>query len=131
MVKFSKQFEGQLVPEWKHAFVDYCLLKKDLKRMQHARLLLGRHHAAADRCEAGLTDTQETAGHHAERASLSLSQWLLDRLPAALFGGSNAPNKDHGVIHVRYQLTLASCTVLYMHHASMHHSPSYVQSPSY
>ncbi|XP_066305942.1 LOW QUALITY PROTEIN: phosphate transporter PHO1-1-like [Miscanthus floridulus] len=98
MVKFSKQFEGQLVPEWKHAFVDYCLLKKDLKRMQHARLLLGRHHAD-DRCEAGLTDTQETAGHHAERASLSLSQWLLDKLPAALFR-SNAPNKDQGVIHV-------------------------------
>ena len=99
MVKFSKQFEGQLFPEWKHAFVDYCLLKKDLKRMQHARLLLGRHHAD-DRCEAGLTDTQETAGHHAERASLSLSQWLLDKLPAALFR-SNAPNKDQGVIHVR------------------------------
>ncbi|ONM30611.1 phosphate transporter1 [Zea mays] len=97
MVKFSKQFEGQLVPEWKHAFLDYCLLKKDLKRMQHAR-----HHAAADRRQAaGLTDTQETAaGHHAERASLSLSQWLLDRLPAGLFG-SNAPNRDrHGVIHV-------------------------------
>ncbi|KAJ4818093.1 Phosphate transporter PHO1 1 [Rhynchospora pubera] len=34
MVKFSKQFEAQLVPEWKEAFVDYWLLKKDLKRMQ-------------------------------------------------------------------------------------------------
>lgn len=34
MVKFSKQFEGQLVPEWKEAFVDYWQLKKDLKRMQ-------------------------------------------------------------------------------------------------
>lgn len=33
MVKFSKQFEGQLVPEWKEAFVDYWQLKKDLKRM--------------------------------------------------------------------------------------------------
>ncbi|KAG0480736.1 hypothetical protein HPP92_011594 [Vanilla planifolia] len=34
MVKFSKQFEAQLVPEWKDAFVDYKQLKKDLKRMQ-------------------------------------------------------------------------------------------------
>lgn len=34
MVKFSKQFEAQLVPEWKEAFVDYWQLKKDIKRMQ-------------------------------------------------------------------------------------------------
>nr|WET17603.1 SPX-EXS6 [Phoebe bournei] len=35
MVKFSKQFEGQLVPEWKEAFVDYWQLKKDLKKVNH------------------------------------------------------------------------------------------------
>ncbi|XP_062232938.1 phosphate transporter PHO1-3-like [Phragmites australis] len=34
MVKFSKQFEGQLVPEWKEAFVDYWQLKKDIKKLQ-------------------------------------------------------------------------------------------------
>ncbi|XP_058768273.1 phosphate transporter PHO1 homolog 1 [Vicia villosa] len=34
MVKFSKQFEGQVIPEWKEAFVDYCQLKKDIKRIQ-------------------------------------------------------------------------------------------------
>ncbi|PSR84911.1 Phosphate transporter like [Actinidia chinensis var. chinensis] len=33
MVKFSKQFEGQLIPEWKEAFVDYWQLKKDLKKI--------------------------------------------------------------------------------------------------
>ncbi|XP_058195047.1 phosphate transporter PHO1 homolog 1-like [Rhododendron vialii] len=33
MVKFSKQFEGQLIPEWKDAFVDYWQLKKDLKKI--------------------------------------------------------------------------------------------------
>ncbi|CAN7087310.1 unnamed protein product [Brassica oleracea var. botrytis] len=33
MVKFTKQFEGQLVPEWKDAFVDYSQLKKDLKKI--------------------------------------------------------------------------------------------------
>lgn len=34
MVKFSKQFQAQLVPEWKDAFVDYCQLKKELKKIQ-------------------------------------------------------------------------------------------------
>ncbi|XP_057417468.1 phosphate transporter PHO1 homolog 1-like isoform X2 [Lotus japonicus] len=33
-MKFSKQFEGQLIPEWKDAFVDYRQLKKDLKKIQ-------------------------------------------------------------------------------------------------
>ncbi|XP_042502910.1 phosphate transporter PHO1 homolog 1 [Macadamia integrifolia] len=32
-MKFSKQFEGQLVPEWKEAFVDYWQLKRDLKKI--------------------------------------------------------------------------------------------------
>ncbi|XP_044492547.1 phosphate transporter PHO1 homolog 1-like [Mangifera indica] len=31
-MKFSKQFAGQLVPEWKDAFVDYWQLKKRLKQ---------------------------------------------------------------------------------------------------
>jgi len=35
MVKFSKQFEGQLIPEWKEAFVDYWQLKKDLKNVHY------------------------------------------------------------------------------------------------
>lgn len=34
MVKFTKQFEKQLIPEWKDAFVDYWKLKKDLKKLQ-------------------------------------------------------------------------------------------------
>ncbi|KAL2544646.1 SPX domain-containing protein [Forsythia ovata] len=33
MVKFSIQFQSQLVPEWKEAFVDYKLLKKDLEKI--------------------------------------------------------------------------------------------------
>lgn len=33
MVKFSKQFESQLVPEWKEAFVDYWQLKRELKKI--------------------------------------------------------------------------------------------------
>lgn len=89
MVKFSKQFEGQLVPEWKHAFVDYCLLKKDLKRMQHA--------PGHDHCQ-GLTNTQQSTQ---QQQPSSLSHWLLRKLP---FFGCNA-SKDHGVIQVHRKLT--------------------------
>ncbi|KZV41424.1 hypothetical protein F511_36222 [Dorcoceras hygrometricum] len=35
MVKFSKQFEGQLIPEWKEAFVDYRQLKREVKKVNH------------------------------------------------------------------------------------------------
>ncbi|KAL2613437.1 hypothetical protein R1flu_025129 [Riccia fluitans] len=34
MVKFSKQLEGQLVPEWRPAYVNYKNLKKELKRLK-------------------------------------------------------------------------------------------------
>ncbi|KAI5073155.1 hypothetical protein GOP47_0011168 [Adiantum capillus-veneris] len=34
MVKFSKQMELQLVPEWRHKFCDYWQLKKDIKRIK-------------------------------------------------------------------------------------------------
>lgn len=33
MVKFSKQFQAQLVPEWKEAFLDYSQLKKHLNKI--------------------------------------------------------------------------------------------------
>uniref|UniRef100_A0A0D9Y295 Uncharacterized protein n=1 Tax=Oryza glumipatula TaxID=40148 RepID=A0A0D9Y295_9ORYZ len=93
MVKFSKQFEGQLVPEWKHAFVDYSLLKKDLKRMQH------------DHSPQGTIITTSTPhDHHQQQPisapssyNLSHCRLLLHKLPA--FFGSN--NADHaGTIQV-------------------------------
>ncbi|XP_024533310.1 phosphate transporter PHO1-like [Selaginella moellendorffii] len=34
MVKFSKQLDGQLVPEWRSAYCDYWQLKKDLKQVK-------------------------------------------------------------------------------------------------
>ncbi|KAL8153901.1 hypothetical protein V2J09_011661 [Rumex salicifolius] len=34
MAKFAKQFEEQLIPEWKEAFLDYGRLKKEIKRIQ-------------------------------------------------------------------------------------------------
>mgnify|MGYP002775758314 FL=1 len=37
MVKFSKQMELQLVPEWRHKFCDYWKLKKEIKMMKMQR----------------------------------------------------------------------------------------------
>ncbi|XP_076923981.1 phosphate transporter PHO1-like [Bidens hawaiensis] len=37
MVKFSKELEAQLIPEWKDAFVNYWLLKKHVKKVKLSR----------------------------------------------------------------------------------------------
>ncbi|KAJ4956106.1 hypothetical protein NE237_012889 [Protea cynaroides] len=37
MVKFSKQLEAQLIPEWKDAFVNYWQLKKNVKKIKQSR----------------------------------------------------------------------------------------------
>lgn len=53
MVKFSREYEASIIPEWKAAFVDYKGLKKLVKRIKIARrdaaplLLAGRREAAA------------------------------------------------------------------------------------
>lgn len=39
MVKFSKQLEGSLVPEWKAAYCNYKALKRDVNRIKQDRLL--------------------------------------------------------------------------------------------
>lgn len=38
MVKFSKELEAQLIPEWKEAFVNYWQLKKQIKRIKLSRI---------------------------------------------------------------------------------------------
>lgn len=50
MVKFSKDLEAQLIPEWKEAFVDYWLLKKHVKRIKFALLAASPSPASADSC---------------------------------------------------------------------------------
>ncbi|XP_066322929.1 phosphate transporter PHO1-2-like [Miscanthus floridulus] len=53
MVKFSREYEASIIPEWKAAFVDYKGLKKLVKRIKIARrdaatpLLAGREAAGA------------------------------------------------------------------------------------
>ncbi|KAL0380708.1 UNVERIFIED_CONTAM: Phosphate transporter [Sesamum angustifolium] len=52
-MKFSKQFEGQLVPEWKEAFVDYKQLKKDLKKIH----LLSNHNKSNEQQKSSFPNT--------------------------------------------------------------------------
>ncbi|KAF7095096.1 hypothetical protein CFC21_097338 [Triticum aestivum] len=82
MVKFSKQFEGQLVPEWKEAFVDYWLLKKDIKKLQ-----------AAAGAEAAPRPAQC-------QAPVAASHWVM-RLP---FLNPHGHHKEHGAIQVHRKL---------------------------
>lgn len=41
MVKFSKQLDGQLVPEWKDAYCNYKELKRDVNRIKQDRSTCG------------------------------------------------------------------------------------------
>ncbi|XVF03484.1 hypothetical protein REPUB_Repub04eG0265200 [Reevesia pubescens] len=84
MVKFSKQFEGQLVPEWKDAFVDYWQLKKDLKKIHL------------------LNHNINTAPNSSTQTTTSLANNLLSSIANfSLFGRRH---RDHGVIQVHKRL---------------------------
>uniref|UniRef100_A0A7N0U1M0 Uncharacterized protein n=1 Tax=Kalanchoe fedtschenkoi TaxID=63787 RepID=A0A7N0U1M0_KALFE len=82
MVKFSKQFEGQLVPEWKEAFVDYCKLKKELKKIN--------------------LPNAKTAPVTVKSQASSLRSTLLSSVRKALVFG--CPQREHGAIQVHRKL---------------------------
>ncbi|KAL2559365.1 Phosphate transporter PHO1-like protein 1 [Forsythia ovata] len=80
MVKFSKQFQSQLVPEWKEAFADYKLLKKDLKKIHL------------------LSHETETS----KKRNDSLSEYIFSSLRKYNFLGRK--QREHRVIQVRHKL---------------------------
>ncbi|XP_054776070.1 phosphate transporter PHO1 homolog 1 [Prosopis cineraria] len=84
MVKFSRQFDGQLIPEWKDAFVDYWQLKKDLKKIH----LLNEN-------------TNNTPKNRQSSLFSSLKNY-------SLFG-NHQRNRDHGPIHVHRKLAGSAC----------------------
>lgn len=92
MVKFSKQFEGQLVPEWKEAFVDYWQLKKELKKLH----LLNSDNTPTKQQNNSLPDT---------------ILFSLRNFP--LFGHQH---RNHGAIQVLYYFSLSSLFLLYIHY---------------
>lgn len=79
MVKFSYQYESQIVPEWKHAFVDYRQLKLDLERIR----LANNVNASTN------SDTQDTN-----------TSTLFSALRDFLAPSCSAPPRDSTVIHV-------------------------------
>ncbi|KAL7001288.1 Phosphate transporter PHO1 1 [Sarracenia purpurea var. burkii] len=84
MVKFSKQFEYQLVPEWKEAFVDYWQLKKDLKKIH----LLTNNNTTTNKQDCSFPNT------------------LFSSLRSfSLFGHQH---KEHGVIQVHKKLEFSA-----------------------
>ena len=85
MVKFSKQFECQIVPEWKEAFVDYKQLKKDLKKFR----VLNNNNTNTKQQESSFPNT------------------LISSLRTSLFGHQH---REHGVIQV-----LSLALHLYVH----------------
>ena len=98
MVKFSKQFEAQLVPEWKEAFVDYWQLKKDLKKIH----LLNTNNNNNNNNNYSSTKEQHS----------SLSNTLFKSLKKfSLFGGQHRDH--HEAIHVKLSLslTLSHCVM--------------------
>ena len=48
MVKFSKELEAQLIPEWKEAFVNYWQLKKQIKKIKLSKLPKQPQHIEGD-----------------------------------------------------------------------------------
>ncbi|KAH9681908.1 phosphate transporter PHO1 [Citrus sinensis] len=48
MVKFSKELEAQLIPEWKDAFVNYWQLKKHIKKIKLSKMQQKQHHHHRD-----------------------------------------------------------------------------------
>ncbi|KAJ0095339.1 hypothetical protein Patl1_16550 [Pistacia atlantica] len=89
-MKFSKQFEGQLVPEWKDAFVDYWQLKRDLKNY-HLLNNINDHNTTT-------SSTSTKNQHHS-----SLANTLVSSIGKFSFFGHHQ-HREHGAIQVHKKL---------------------------
>ncbi|CAI0552675.1 unnamed protein product [Linum tenue] len=102
MVKFSKQFEGQLVPEWKEAFVDYWQLKKDLKKFYHHD-----HHDHHNHHTTTITSPNNYRNSSNGISSNNLVTKLvasLKKLTHTFAHGHREQHHSHGAIHVHKKL---------------------------
>jgi SPX domain protein involved in polyphosphate accumulation len=65
MVKFAKQLELSLVPEWKDAYCNYKALKRDAKKVREERLRRSRNGSAVSIARSGtLTRTATRTMKH-------------------------------------------------------------------
>lgn len=83
MVKFSREYEASIIPEWKAAFVDYKGLKKLVKRIKIAR---------RDR------DARSTSNDHDDATTTSYGFSVLDpvRALASHFNNATPPASPEG-----------------------------------
>lgn len=100
MVKFSKELEAQLIPEWKEAFVNYWQLKKQIKRIKLSKIPKQNH-------------------NHAEGGGSIFNSlcFLVKKISLKL-----SPESDHdntNIIKVLYKLRFFLCPKCYAHGESM------------
>lgn len=67
MVKFSKQLQSQLVPEWKSAFCNYSQLKKEVKQI---KLSQSRHQSTTHNISLNPRSSDSTATLNSSISSL-------------------------------------------------------------
>ncbi|KAK2635908.1 hypothetical protein Ddye_030700 [Dipteronia dyeriana] len=95
MVKFSKQFEGQLVPEWKEAFVDYWKLKKDLKKIHLLNINNNINNGSGGISNTSTLNKNQQHPSLANTLISSIGKW-------SLFGHHH--HRDHDPIQVHRKL---------------------------
>ena len=88
MVKFSREYEASIIPEWKAAFVDYKGLKKLVKRIKIARRDAAPQQLA--RREAGAGRSRDGDGSNASSGSYGFSVLDPVRALAAHFAATPA-----------------------------------------
>ncbi|MED6126558.1 hypothetical protein PIB30_079606 [Stylosanthes scabra] len=92
MVKFSKELEAQLIPEWKEAFVNYRQLKKHIKRIKLSRVQ--KHHQQPPPCGRG----------GGSAADFGRSIFDSFRFVANKFCFNNSDNNKQDLIQVRRKI---------------------------
>lgn len=83
MVKFAKQLEGSLVPEWKDAYCNYKELKRDVKRIKEDRSLQMHNGVGIVLARRGSMLQLHSLGSHLKRTA----------------HGLNPSNRDHDQVH--------------------------------
>ena len=73
MVKFAKQLEGSLVPEWKDAYCNYKELKRDVKRIKQERLQQSASAPARHHGSMGSFSQFHNLGNHLRRTAYGLN----------------------------------------------------------
>lgn len=98
MVKFQKQLEGQLVPEWREAYCNYKQLKRNVKRIKEHYELVDAT-LSVDKLPTNSLDVLKSLG-----TPLAALSGRLVNSPRLLFA-----NVDHIMVHPSFHLQFVAC----------------------